>query len=107
MMKRMDDKELDSLFEQSAQRQKAVEQINRQVMQTVRRDMRLKVLRKWAKLLGVCFGLPTMFVLYIYMLRTSMPELAQPVLIALYVLPLGTLVALFGKALHDFSPTDM
>lgn len=50
MMKRMDDKELDSLFEQSAQRQKAVEQINRQVMQTVRRDMRLKVLRKWAKL---------------------------------------------------------
>ena len=103
----MNDQELDSLFEQSAQRQKAVAQINRQVMQTVRRDMRLKVLRKWAKLLGLCFGLPMMFVLYIFMLRTSMPELAQPILIALYVLPLGTLLVFFGKALHDFSPTDM
>ena len=103
----MNDQELDSLFEQSAQRQKAVAQINRQVMQTVRHDMRLKVLRKWAKLLGLCFGLPMMFVLYIFMLRTSMPELAQPILIALYVLPLGTLLVFFGKALHDFSPTDM
>lgn len=103
----MNDKELDILFTQSAQRRKAVDQINRQVMKTVHRDMRMKVLRKWAKLLGLCFGLPTMIVLHIYMLRTCMPELAQPILIALYVLPLGTLAAFFGKALHDFSPTDM
>ena len=60
----MNDKELDILFEQSAQRQKAVEQINRQVMQTVRRDMRRKALRKWVRLLGLCFGAPMLIVLY-------------------------------------------
>ena len=41
-METITDQELDLLFEQSAQQHKAVEQINRQVMRTVRRDMRLK-----------------------------------------------------------------
>ena len=50
-METITDYELDTLFQQSAQQHKAVEQINRQVMRTVRRDMRLKTLRKWAKLL--------------------------------------------------------
>ncbi|MBO4518729.1 MAG: hypothetical protein J5704_01670, partial [Paludibacteraceae bacterium] len=62
----MTDQELDLLFAQSLQRQQIEEQINRQVMQTVRRDMRLKVLRKWAKLLSLCFVAPMLIVLYIY-----------------------------------------
>ena len=48
MNTQMTDKELDLLFAESAKRQPEVEQINRQVMRTVRRDMRLKTLRKWA-----------------------------------------------------------
>ena len=103
MKKMMNDKELDSLFEQSAQRQKAVEQINRQVMQTVRRDIRLKVFRKWAKLLGLCFGVPMLIVLYIYVLYTFMPAMEMPLRVVTLVLPLLTLVGVYGKQIREFS----
>ena len=103
----MNDQELDMLFAQSAQRQKAMEQINRQVMQTVRRDMRIKVIRKWAKLLGICFGLPLMVVLYVYALFTYMPDMQMPLRIATFALPLATLFLLSGKELHDFLLSDM
>ncbi|MBR5677187.1 MAG: hypothetical protein IKX20_03515 [Paludibacteraceae bacterium] len=106
-MKTITDNELDLLFRQTAQRRKAVEQINRQVMKTVRRDLRLKVLRKWAKLLGICFGLPVMIVLYIYLMHTYMPDLPQWGNIMYYLLPLGTLAVFFGKNMRDFSLSDM
>lgn len=99
----MTDQELDSLFAQSAQNQRVVEQINRQVMQTVRRDLRRKTIRKWARLLAISFGLPLMVVAYIYILFTYMPEMETPLRIMTLVLPLGTLAVFFGKNLHDFS----
>ena len=102
-MVNISDSELDMLFAQSAQTQKAVEQINRQVMKTVRRDMRLKTLRKWARLIALCFGLPLMVVLYIYILFTYMPEMETPLRIMTFAMPLGTLAVFFGKGLHDFS----
>ena len=76
-METITDHELDMLFEHSAQHHKAVGQINRQVMRTVRRDMRLKTLRKWAKLLALCFGLPLAVVVYIYALFVFMPEISR------------------------------
>jgi len=106
-MKTMTDKEFDLLFQQSAQRQQAVEQINRQVMKTVRRDMRLKTLRKWARLVGLCFGVPVMGVLYVYILFTYMPEMPQAIRYVCYALPLGTLAVFFGKNLRDFSPFEV
>ena len=99
----MNDKELDILFEQSAQRQKAVEQINRQVMQTVRRDMRRKALRKWVRLLGLCFGAPMLIVLYIYVLYTIMPAMEMPLRIVTLALPLLTLTGIYGKQIREFS----
>lgn len=103
----MNNQELDILFAQSAQRQQAVEQINRQVMQTVRRDMRLKWIRKWAKLLGLCFVTPMLIVLYIYVLYTIMPAMEMPLRIVTLVLPLLTLTGIYGKQIHDFSSADM
>ena len=103
----MNDKELDILFSQSAQRQKAVEQINRQVMQTVRRDIRKKAVRRWTRLVAACFGLPMLVVLYIYALYTYMPDIALWQTIICYTLPVGTMVVFFGKTLHDFSPSNM
>lgn len=41
-MQQITDNELDILFAQSAKRQRAVKEINRQVMRTVRRDLRRK-----------------------------------------------------------------
>ena len=75
----MTDQELDSLFTESAKRQQSVEQINAIVMRSVHRDLRLKIVCKWAKLLGLCFGLPV-------------------------ALPIATILILAAQRLHYFSP---
>ena len=103
-METITDQELDTLFEQSAQQHKAVEQINRQVMRTVRRDMRLKALRKWAKLSGLCFGLPVAVVLYIYALFVFMPEMPEQLQIVCMAIPVATVLALAAQRLYYFSP---
>ena len=103
-METITDQELDLLFEQSAQQHKAVEQINRQVMRTVRRDMRLKALRKWAKLFGLCFGLPLAVVVYIYALFVFMPEMPEQLQTVCIAIPVATILALAAQRLHYFSP---
>ncbi len=103
-METITDYELDTLFQQSAQQHKAVEQINRQVMRTVRRDMRLKTLRKWAKLLGLCFGLPVAVVVYIYALFVFMPEMPEQLRVLSIALPIATILILAAQRLHYFSP---
>lgn len=103
----MNDQELDILFEQSAQREQAAERITAQVMRTVRRDLRIRQLRKWARLVGISFGLPVMFVLLIYILMTYLPDLAKPVYITTLALPVITLALFFGKGLHDFSISEL
>lgn len=103
----MTDKELDILFAESAQQQKAVEQINRQVMKTVRKDMRRKSVIKWGKLLALCFGLPLLVVLFAYALFTYLPDMQLPLRIVTFALPLGTIILWTGKELHDFSLSDM
>lgn len=103
-METITDQELDLLFQQSAQQHEAVEQINRQVMRTVRRDMRLKALRKWAKLLGLCFGLPVAVVLYIYALFVFMPEVPEQMQTVCMAIPVATVLALAAQRLYYFSP---
>ena len=103
-METITDQELDLLFQQSAQQHKAVEQINRQVMRTVRRDMRLKNLRKWAKLFGLCFGLPLAVVVYIYALFLFMPEMPEQLQTVCIAIPVATILALAAQRLRYFSP---
>ncbi len=103
-METITDYELDTLFQQSAQQHKAMEQINRQVMRTVRRDMRLKTLRKWAKLLGLCFGLPVAVVVYIYALFLFMPEMPEQLQAVCITIPTATILGLAAQRLHYFSP---
>ena len=103
-METITDQELDTLFQQSAQQHKAVEQINRQVIRTVRRDMRLKTLRKWAKLLGLCFGLPVAVVLYIYALFVFMPEMPEQLQTVYIAIPIATILSLAVQRIRYFSP---
>ena len=103
-METITDYKLDTLFQQSAQQHKAMEQINRQVMRTVRRDMRLKTLRKWAKLLGLCFGLPVAVVVYIYALFLFMPEMPEQLRIVCIAIPIATILGLAAQRLRYFSP---
>ena len=104
MNTQMTDKDLDLLFAESAKRQPDVAQINATVMRTVLRDLRLKKLRKWAKLLGICFGLPVAVVLYIYALFVFMPEMPEQLRILSIALPIATILILAAQRLHYFSP---
>ena len=104
MNTQMTDKDLDLLFTESAKRQPDVAQINATVMRTVRRDLRLKKLRKWAKLLGVCFGLPIAVVVYIYALFVFMPEMPEQLRILSIALPIATILILAAQKIRYFSP---
>ena len=100
----MTDQELDILLRESAKRQPEIAQINATVMRTVRRDLRLKTLRKWAKLLGICFGLPVAVVVYIYALFVFMPEMPEQLQTVCMAIPVATVLALAAQRLHYFSP---
>lgn len=100
----MTDQELDSLFTERAKRQQLVEQINATVMRSVRRDLRLKIVCKWAKLLGLCFGLPVAVVVYIYALFVFMPEMPEQLQTVCMAIPVATVLALAAQRLHYFSP---
>ncbi len=92
------------LFAESAKRQQPIADINAAVMRTVRRDLRLKTLRKWAKLLGICFGLPVAIVVYIYALFVFMPEMPEQLRVLSIALPIATILILAAQRLHYFSP---
>ena len=106
-MKTITDNELDLLLQQSVKHHKAMEQINRQVMRSVRRDMRLKTLRKWAKLLGLCFGLPLMVIAYLWLLKQGIPFLPEENMWIAFIVPVLTLLGLSIRFLQDFSVTDL
>ena len=100
----MTDQELDILLRESAKRQQPIADINATVMRTVRRDLRLKTLRKWAKLLGICFGLPVAVVVYIYALFVFMPEMPEQLRILSIALPIATILFLAAQKIRYFSP---
>lgn len=100
----MTDQELDSLFTERAKRQQLVEQINATVMRSVRRDLRLKIVRKWAKLLGLCFGVPLALVVYIFVLNAaiSISSMQMQLRIVCIALPLFTIAVLYAINLKKF-----
>ena len=100
----MTDQELDLLFTESAKRQQSVEQINTTVMRTVRRDLRLKIIRKWARLIGGCFGVPLALVLYGFVLNEAISgsSMQTPLRIVCLALPLVTIIVLLATRLRNF-----
>ena len=100
----MNDQELDILLSESAKRQQSVNLINATVMRTVRRDLRLKIVRKWAKLLGLCFGVPLALVVYIFVLNEaiSISSMQMQLRIVCIALPLFTIAVLYAINLKKF-----
>ena len=100
----VNDIDLDLLFAESAKRQQSVDQINATVMRTVRRDLRFKLIRKWAKLIGLCFGVPFALVVYIFALNAaiSLSSMQTPLQIVCFALPLVTIAVLFARNLKKF-----
>lgn len=97
----MTDQELDILLSESAKRQQPIADINATVMRTVRRDLRLKIIRKWAKLLGLCFGVPLALVVYIFVLNEaiSISSMQMQLRIVCIALPLVTIAVLIARNL--------
>lgn len=100
----MTDQELDLLFTESAKRQQSVEHINASVMRSVRRDLRLQLVRKWAKLIGLCFGIPMALVIYIYVLNEaiSVSVMLAPMRVACIAFPLITIGLILAVRLRNF-----
>ncbi len=100
----MTDQELDILLSESAKRQPDVAQINTTVMRTVRRDLRLKAVRKWARLIGGCLGIPMALVIYIFVLNEAISgsSMQSSLRIACLALPLVTIIALLATRLWNF-----
>lgn len=100
----MTDKDLDMLFAESAKRQPDVAHINATVMRTVRRDLRLKTLRKWARLVIGCLGVPMALVLYGFALNEAISgsSMQSPLRIICLALPLLSMITLLGVKLKNF-----
>ena len=100
----MTDQELDILLSESAKRQQPIADINATVMRTVRRDLHLKIVRKWAKLIGLCFGIPLAVVVYIFVLNEaiSVSPMQTPLRVACIALPLITIGLLLAVRLRNF-----
>ena len=100
----MTDQELDILLRESAKRQQPVADINAAVMRTVRRDLRWKVIRKWARLVIGCLGVPMALVLYGFVLNEAISgsSMQSPLRIVCLALPLVTIIVLLATRLRNF-----
>ena len=100
----MTDQELDILLSESAKRQAPVADINAAVMRTVRRDLRRKAFRKWARLVIGCLGVPMALVLYGFVLNEAISgsSMQSPLRIVCLALPLVTIIALLATRLRNF-----
>ena len=100
----MTDQELDILLRESAKRQQPIADINATVMRTVRRDLRLKAVRKWARLIGDCLGIPMALVIYLFVLNEAISgsSMQTPLRIVCLALPLVTIIALLATRLRNF-----
>lgn len=100
----MTDQELDILLSESAKRQQPIADINATVMQTVRRDLRRKAFRKWARLIVLCLGVPMALVLYGFVLNEAISgsSMQSPLRIVCLALPLVTIIVLLATRLRNF-----
>ena len=100
----MTDQELDILLSESAKRQQPIADINATVMRTVRRDLRLKLVRKWARLVIGCLGVPMALVIYIFVLNEAISEssMQTPLRVVCLALPLITIAVLFVRNQKNF-----
>ncbi len=100
----MTDQELDNLLVESAKRQQPIADINAAVMRTVRRDLRIKLIRKWTRLIVLCLGVPMALVLYGFVLNEAISgsSMQSPLRIVCLALPLLSMITLLGVKLRNF-----
>lgn len=104
----MNDNQLEQLLQQygalNEANNKAIEQATQHIMTTVRHEVRITKIKKWAQILTYSFGIPVSIVLYAFCLITYIPEIPHlytPVFIAI---PIIVLAIIGGAKLRNFTP---
>lgn len=107
-MNPINDNQIDELLQQYAAlnetNNKAIEQATQHVMSTIKHEVRITKIKKWAQILTYSFGIPVAIVLYAFCLITYIPEIPHlytPVFIAI---PVIVLAIIGGTKLRDFTP---
>lgn len=104
----MNDNQLEQLLQQygalNEANNKAIEQATQHIMTTVKHEVRITKIKKWAQILTYSFGIPVSIVLYAFCLITYIPEIPHlytPVFIAI---PIIVLAIIGGAKLRNFTP---
>lgn len=104
----MNDNQLNQLLQQYADKyeanNKAIERATQHIMTSVRHEVRITKIKKWAQILTYSFGIPVAIVLYAFCLITYIPEIPHlytPVFIAI---PIIVLAIIGGAKLRNFTP---
>ena len=107
-MNPINDNQIDELLQQYADKNeannKAIERATQHIMTTVRHEVRITKIKKWAQILTYSFGIPVAIVLYAFCLITYIPEIPHlytPVFIAI---PVIVLAIIGGAKLRNFTP---
>lgn len=104
----INDNQLEQLLQQygalNEANNKAIERATQHIMTSVRHEVRITKIKKWAQILTYSFGIPVAIVLYAFCLITYIPEIPHlytPVFIAI---PVIVLAIIGGTKLRDFTP---
>lgn len=107
-MNPINDNQLEQLLQQYADKNeannKAIEQATQHIMTSVKHEVRITKIKKWAQILTYSFGIPVSIVLYAFCLITYIPEIPHlytPVFIAI---PVIVLAIIGGTKLRYFTP---
>ena len=99
---------IDNLIAATLDRQHLLDTLNHAVVSDIRRTVRRRRLRRWARVVAFSFGLPLgvfacAYLLYMYVLPTMQPSAYA----LLLIIPLIALFYSFAKAIRNFVPEQM
>ncbi len=104
----MTDEELNKLMRETFERQELLEGINQSVMMEIKSTARRERIRKWLRLLAVCFGLPLFVMLMLYCAHQSVAQsgFSLPVAFAMSVFGISMIGAGY-QMIENFSVRTM
>ena len=109
-MKTMNDNELDDLIRDTLQRDAMLDDIQQQVMQTLKRDARRAQLRQWCRIVAFSFGLPLVAVVMlmpVYYMVTTFHNIYITASMAFYVVVVIAALIMNGNFFSENNVINM
>ena len=104
----MNEQNLDSLIAATLDRQHLLEELNKATIADIRRQVRRRRMRRWARVVAFSFGLPLIvlacaYLLYIYVF----PTMQNTVYVMVLLFPLLAIFYAVQRAIRNFSPEQV